>query len=105
MALECFASSDLYIALFYKETFLIKFTWWKLCLCYVLGLTIVPAICQLIVLPFCPESPRYLLLVKQQESSARTALMKLRNKTNIYNEFDKMKEEGTTLLAQQKVRL
>ena len=36
-----------------------------------LGLAICPAILQLILLPICPESPRYLLLNKQWEEEAR----------------------------------
>merc|ERR1712226_683762 len=31
---------------------------------FLLGLTIIPGILQLITLPFCPESPKYLLLEK-----------------------------------------
>jgi hypothetical protein len=36
-----------------------------------LGLAICPAILQLLLLPFCPESPRYLLITKQWEEEAR----------------------------------
>lgn len=36
-----------------------------------LALTILPAIVQSILLPFCPESPRYLLIVLNQEEEAR----------------------------------
>lgn len=36
-----------------------------------LGLAICPAILQLILLPICPESPRYLLITKQCEEEAR----------------------------------
>lgn len=36
-----------------------------------LALTIVPAILQSILLPFCPESPRYLLITLGQEEEAR----------------------------------
>ena len=35
-----------------------------------LGLTATPAIIQLLILPFSPESPRYLLLTKNQEEEA-----------------------------------
>ena len=34
------------------------------------GLTAAPAILQLLTLPFSPESPRYLLLAKDQEEDA-----------------------------------
>lgn len=36
-----------------------------------LGLAICPALLQLILLPICPESPRYLLITKQWEEEAR----------------------------------
>lgn len=36
-----------------------------------LGLAICPAILQLILLPICPESPRYLLITRQWEEEAR----------------------------------
>lgn len=36
-----------------------------------LGLAVCPAILQLILLPICPESPRYLLITKQCEEEAR----------------------------------
>lgn len=35
------------------------------------GLAVFPAILQLILLPVCPESPRYLLITKQWEEEAR----------------------------------
>lgn len=38
---------------------------------YLLGVAIFPSAMQLILLPMCPESPRYLLITKQQESAAR----------------------------------
>lgn len=36
-----------------------------------LALTILPAVLQTIMLPFCPESPRYLFIVLKQEEEAR----------------------------------
>lgn len=36
-----------------------------------LGLAVCPAILQLLLLPLCPESPRYLLITKQWEEEAR----------------------------------
>lgn len=35
-----------------------------------LGLTIIPAILQSAALPFCPESPRFLLINKKEEDQA-----------------------------------
>jgi hypothetical protein len=39
------------------------------CLCS--GLAVCPPILQLVLLPWCPESPRYLLITKQWEEEAR----------------------------------
>lgn len=42
-----------------------------------LGLAICPAILQLILLPICPESPRYLLITKQWEEEARKGTLSI----------------------------
>jgi hypothetical protein len=39
-----------------------------------LGLAVCPAVLQLILLPICPESPRYLLISRQREDDARKGL-------------------------------
>jgi len=39
-----------------------------------LGLAVCPAVLQLILLPLCPESPRYLLMTKQWEEEARKGM-------------------------------
>jgi hypothetical protein len=36
------------------------------------GLAICPAVLQLILFSFCPESPRYLLITANREEEART---------------------------------
>ena len=46
---------------------------------WLLALTAVPAILQLATLPFCPESPKYLLLDKDDEMAA--------NSGNLIEEF------------------
>jgi len=38
---------------------------------YLLGVALFPSILQMSLLPFCPESPRYLLITKQREQEAR----------------------------------
>lgn len=39
---------------------------------WLLAITAIPAILQLATLPFCPESPKYLLLDKDDEMAAQT---------------------------------
>lgn len=36
-----------------------------------MGLTVVPSALQLLLFPFCPESPRYLYIVRNKESKAK----------------------------------
>lgn len=55
------------LQIFGLESILGSATLWPL----LLALTVLPAILQSIMLPFCPESPRYLLIVLNQEEEAR----------------------------------
>ena len=47
-------------------------TWdqWDLMLC----LSLIPALLQYLLLPFCPESPGYLLLTRGQEAKAESGV-------------------------------
>lgn len=38
-----------------------------------LGFTLLPAVVQCLLLPLCPESPRYLLINCNEESKARSS--------------------------------
>lgn len=58
------------------------------------GFAFVPAILQLAMLPFCPESPRYLLISCSRVSDARVALRRLRNKSDVEDELEEYKAEG-----------
>lgn len=49
------------------ESMLGTATLWPL----LLALTVLPALLQLILLPFCPESPRYLYIIRNLEGPAR----------------------------------
>uniref|UniRef100_A0A6J0SMP3 Solute carrier family 2, facilitated glucose transporter member 5-like isoform X1 n=1 Tax=Pogona vitticeps TaxID=103695 RepID=A0A6J0SMP3_9SAUR len=58
-----------------------------------LGLTGVPAALQLLLLPFFPESPRYLLIQKGDEDGARAALRRLRGWDDVDDEIEEMQKE------------
>ncbi|NWI49021.1 GTR5 protein, partial [Calyptomena viridis] len=58
-----------------------------------LGLTGIPSLIQLLILPFFPESPRYLLLQKGNEEQARKALKKLRGWDDVDDEIEEMFQE------------
>uniref|UniRef100_A0A3P8WUL6 Solute carrier family 2 member 3b n=1 Tax=Cynoglossus semilaevis TaxID=244447 RepID=A0A3P8WUL6_CYNSE len=70
-----------------------------------LALTAVPAVLQTIMLPFCPESPRYLLIVLNQEEEARKALVHLRGTEDVEDDIQEMKEEGMKMSLEKKVTI
>ncbi|XP_030249482.1 solute carrier family 2, facilitated glucose transporter member 3 [Sparus aurata] len=70
-----------------------------------LALTILPAIVQSIMLPFCPESPRYLLISLNQEEEARKALVRLRGTEDVGEDIQEMKEEGMKMAMEKKVTI
>ena len=57
------------------------------------GLTMIPGLFQLITLPFCPESPKYLLLDKGEKGRAMNALSWLRGKEDLHAEMSEMEME------------
>jgi len=70
---------------------------------FLLGLTIIPGILQVITLPFCPESPKYLLLEKNDDASATSALAWLRGTNDNQAEMDEMKQEHESIKQLPKV--
>ncbi|XP_077416192.1 solute carrier family 2, facilitated glucose transporter member 1 [Vanacampus margaritifer] len=60
-----------------------------------LSLSLIPALAQYLFLPFCPESPRYLLINKGQEDKADAALLRLRGSPEgVLAELEEMKSEA-----------
>ncbi|XP_077436500.1 solute carrier family 2, facilitated glucose transporter member 1-like isoform X1 [Vanacampus margaritifer] len=70
-----------------------------------LGFTLLPAIVQSVLLPFCPESPRYLLINCNEESKANNVLVKLRGTDNVNEDMTEMKEESRQMMAEKKVTI
>ncbi|XP_059194709.1 solute carrier family 2, facilitated glucose transporter member 3 [Centropristis striata] len=70
-----------------------------------LALTVLPAIMQSIMLIFCPESPRYLLIVLNQEEEARKALVRLRGSEDVSDDLQEMKEEAMKMAMEKKVTI
>ncbi|EHB16655.1 Solute carrier family 2, facilitated glucose transporter member 5 [Heterocephalus glaber] len=58
-----------------------------------LGLTGVPAALQLVLLPFFPESPRYLLIEKRDEDATRKALRRLRGRADVAEDMEEIWQE------------
>ncbi|KAJ3653795.1 hypothetical protein Zmor_013028 [Zophobas morio] len=67
------------------------------------ALTAVPAIFQILTLPFCPESPKYLLLSKGKEMEAQKALGWLRGSLQVHEELEQMKAENDAVKLLPKV--
>ncbi|CAJ0930418.1 unnamed protein product [Ranitomeya imitator] len=65
-----------------------------------LALTGIPAVMQLILLPFFPESPRYTLLQKGKEDEAKKALQRLRGCDDVDNEIKEMYQEDQSEKAE-----
>ncbi|XP_036407345.1 solute carrier family 2 member 15b [Megalops cyprinoides] len=66
---------------------------WPLFLSLVVG----PTLIQLMLLPWFPESPRYLLIEKRNVHATITALKWYRTKCNIQSEIEEMQEEQRSL--------
>lgn len=70
-----------------------------------LGFIFVPALIQCVVLPLCPESPRFLLINKNEENKARNVLKKLRGNTDVSTDIKEMKEESRQMMREKKVTI
>ncbi|CAG9781697.1 unnamed protein product [Diatraea saccharalis] len=70
-----------------------------------LGLAICPAILQLILLPACPESPRYLLITRQWEEEARRALRRLRASNQVEEDIEEMRAEERAQQAEASISM
>uniref|UniRef100_A0A8D3CF71 Solute carrier family 2, facilitated glucose transporter member 5 n=1 Tax=Scophthalmus maximus TaxID=52904 RepID=A0A8D3CF71_SCOMX len=70
-----------------------------------LGLTGIPALIELLLLPFFPESPRYMLIQRGEEKTAKKALQRLRGLDNVDAELSEMRLEDHALLRWQLVSI
>lgn len=67
-----------------------------------LSLTAVPSIIQLFVMPFCPESPRWLYIKRERESDCEAVLQKLRDSDDVRREMSDLKREAEEEKTAQK---
>ncbi|KAM3872617.1 solute carrier family 2, facilitated glucose transporter member 5-like [Diretmus argenteus] len=65
-----------------------------------LGLTGIPALMELLLLPFFPESPRYMLIQRGDEKTARKALQSLRGWKEVEGELSEMRLEDQSERAE-----
>ncbi|XP_053114547.1 solute carrier family 2, facilitated glucose transporter member 9 isoform X2 [Hemicordylus capensis] len=61
---------------------------------YLFGMIIVPSVIQVVVLPFLPESPRYLLLEKHDTKAAEKAFQTFLGKSDVSYEVEEVLEES-----------
>uniref|UniRef100_A0A8C2A4W1 Major facilitator superfamily (MFS) profile domain-containing protein n=2 Tax=Cyprinus carpio TaxID=7962 RepID=A0A8C2A4W1_CYPCA len=72
---------------------------------FLLGFTFIPALLQCCLLPFCPESPRFLLIIRNEEDKAKAVLKKLRGMTDVSADMQEMKEESRQMMREKKVTI
>ncbi|XP_016106467.1 solute carrier family 2, facilitated glucose transporter member 4 [Sinocyclocheilus grahami] len=70
-----------------------------------LGVTVLPTILQMTLLPFCPESPRFLYIVRCQEHHAKSALRRLTGRLEVSEDLAEMKEEKRKMDMERKVSI
>ncbi|XP_030635415.1 solute carrier family 2, facilitated glucose transporter member 4-like [Chanos chanos] len=70
-----------------------------------LGVTVLPTVLQMALLPFCPESPRFLYIVRCQEHHAKSGLRRLTGKQEVSDDLAEMKEEKRRMDMERKVSI
>uniref|UniRef100_A0A3Q0SHP1 Solute carrier family 2, facilitated glucose transporter member 4 n=1 Tax=Amphilophus citrinellus TaxID=61819 RepID=A0A3Q0SHP1_AMPCI len=70
-----------------------------------LGLTVVPTVLQMALLPFCPESPRFLYIIRCQEHHAKSGLRRLTGRQEVGDMLTEMKEEKRRMDMERKVSI
>ncbi|VVD02162.1 glucose transporter type 1-like [Leptidea sinapis] len=68
---------------------------------WLLGLAIIPSAIQCAMLPFAPETPRYLLLSQRDEEQARRVLKSIRGTDEIEDEINGMHDEDRAMKQEQ----
>uniref|UniRef100_A0A914YR74 Major facilitator superfamily (MFS) profile domain-containing protein n=1 Tax=Panagrolaimus superbus TaxID=310955 RepID=A0A914YR74_9BILA len=71
----------------------------------IFAFAIIPAVLQVITLPFAPESPKYNVIVKGKNDQAEKDLKKLRQKPDVMPEVEVIKEEAAVTRNEKKATL
>jgi len=72
---------------------------------WLFALIIFPAIFMYLTLPFCPESPKYILIIQGRDVNAQKALTWLRGTIEIHDELDDLRGEYEKMRLVTKVTL
>ncbi|KAJ8281989.1 hypothetical protein COCON_G00045080 [Conger conger] len=70
-----------------------------------MGVTVLPTVLQMALLPFCPESPRYLYIIRSQEHHAKSGLRRLTGRQDVGDALAEMKEEKRRMDMERKVSI
>uniref|UniRef100_H2M7Q4 Solute carrier family 2 member 2 n=1 Tax=Oryzias latipes TaxID=8090 RepID=H2M7Q4_ORYLA len=70
-----------------------------------LGLSGAPAILQSLLLPLCPESPRYLYILLGKEQEAKKSLLRLKGPCDTTSDLEEMKREKEEAAKEPKVSI
>ncbi|XP_062904914.1 solute carrier family 2, facilitated glucose transporter member 4-like [Mobula hypostoma] len=70
-----------------------------------LAVTVLPALLQAALLPLCPESPRFLYIVRNEESKAKICLRRLTGQQDVSSSLLEMKEEKRRMNLERKVTI
>ncbi|XP_039602912.1 solute carrier family 2, facilitated glucose transporter member 4-like [Polypterus senegalus] len=70
-----------------------------------LGMTVLPTVLQMTFLPFCPESPRYLYIIRGEEHHAKKCLKRLTGQQDVSDDLTEMKEEKRRMDMECKVSI
>ncbi|XP_059371906.1 solute carrier family 2, facilitated glucose transporter member 4-like [Carassius carassius] len=70
-----------------------------------LGVTVLPTVLQMTLLPFCPESPRFLYIIRCQEHHAKSALRRLTGRLEVSEYLAGMKEEKRKMDMERKASI
>jgi SP family facilitated glucose transporter-like MFS transporter 1 len=69
------------------------------------GITIIPAVIMVLTMPFCPESPKHVLIIQGKDVQAQKHLTWLRGTIEVHDEMDEMRQESEQVKLVPKVRL
>jgi MFS family permease len=72
---------------------------------FIMIISAVPSVIQFMLLQFCYESPRYLLMNRGDEQGAREALSALRQRFDVDDEINEMKQEVAHLMGESHVTI
>ncbi|XP_062930925.1 solute carrier family 2, facilitated glucose transporter member 3 [Cynocephalus volans] len=68
-----------------------------------LGFTIIPSVLQSAALPFCPESPRFLLINRKEEENAKEILQRLWGTQDVSQDIQEMQDESARMSQEKQV--